>query len=195
MWLSLMRTASNRTHAVIRSATHANGVLLEGAQSGRGLAGVQDRGARTAHGVDERTCSGGDAAKALEEIQRHPLAREHGGGRGFDDGRGFARGDARSLDNGLIELVGDAKLGVDLAHDRQPGDHGRFAIDKGDMQHGVGRHHGGGGQVARADVLSQRAPHGVPDGVGGDVHGTHTPIEPEEAAARRATDTEDERLM
>src|SRR6187431_128753 len=60
--------------AVVRAAATANRVLLEGAQSRRGLASVEDRCAGAGDGVDVARGPGRDSRQAAEEVERRTLA-------------------------------------------------------------------------------------------------------------------------
>ena len=57
-------------------AADAHRVLLQDAQARRGLAGVQQAGVRALQGGGHLPRAGGDAAHALQEVQRHALAGE-----------------------------------------------------------------------------------------------------------------------
>ena len=61
--------------AVVAAAAAADGVLLKGAQPGRGLAGADDAGAVWRDSGDEVARGGGDAAEAAQEVERDALGR------------------------------------------------------------------------------------------------------------------------
>jgi len=73
-------------HPVVHRAALPGRVLLEGAQPGGRLAGVEDLGLGALDGLDEPRGEAGDAAQMLEEVERHPLAAEHGAGRAEEPG-------------------------------------------------------------------------------------------------------------
>ena len=69
--------AVGKIEAMILAAAATDGVLVEDAQAGRGLASIENTNARAGDGVDEFARDGGDAGHALEEIQNHALAGEN----------------------------------------------------------------------------------------------------------------------
>src|SRR6185436_1889075 len=93
--------------AVVAAAAGADGVLLERAKAGGGLAGADDAGVGAGDGVDDAAGGGGDAGEVTEEVQRDALASEDRAGRalpiceggaGVDDvavGRTRVEADAR----------------------------------------------------------------------------------------------------
>jgi hypothetical protein len=61
-------------HAVVGDAAGGRGALFERAQSGSGLARVEHAAVGSGHRVGILARQRGDAAEALEEIERHALA-------------------------------------------------------------------------------------------------------------------------
>src|SRR5262249_7947775 len=66
--------------------TAADGVLLERAEPGCGLAGVEDRRAGACDRIHVTPSQGRDAGKAAEHVQRQPLAAEESSPIAFDAG-------------------------------------------------------------------------------------------------------------
>ncbi len=61
---------------MVLSAAALHGQLVHAAQTGRGLARVEDDGARAGDGVHELTGQRGDAGHAPQEVERRPLGGE-----------------------------------------------------------------------------------------------------------------------
>src|SRR5436189_698829 len=105
---------------MVRAAAAAHRVLLERAQAGRGLARVEDRGARSLDGVDVATRQRCDAAQAREKIEGDALA-------GYDRARRTF--DARDETVCAIPLA-DERLGVHALVERS--EYGGRDRDSGD---------------------------------------------------------------
>ena len=77
--------------AVVEAAAAADGVLIEGAQAGDGLAGVEDFGLRLGgcDGADIFVGQRSDAGHALHQVKDDALGREDAGRIGSDDGDGL----------------------------------------------------------------------------------------------------------
>ena len=73
--------AVEKTEAVIDAAAGADGEAFEFAEPGGGFTGVEDDGFGSAYCIDEAAGEGGDAAEALEEVERGAFGGEQGAGR------------------------------------------------------------------------------------------------------------------
>ncbi len=126
-------------HPVVRAAAAPDRVLLELAQTGSGLASVEQRGARPFEFGD---ASGGqrcDAAEAAEDVQRRPLARENGSG-GTCDAGNLGGNMVHSL--AVLDLGRDRDRGIERGEhgpdDRQAADHSGFLDQKRGAGDGLG---------------------------------------------------------
>ena len=81
---------------VVEAAAAADGVFIQRAQAGDGLAGVEDLGLGFCGGdrADVFVGEGGDAGHALHQVEDDALGGEDAGGVGADDGDGLALLDA-----------------------------------------------------------------------------------------------------
>ena len=79
-----------QAHALVGAAAAAHGVLLQGPQPRRGLAGVQDHRAGALEGVGPATGVRGDAGEPAEQVQQGALAHQHGPGGAAQDGQHVA---------------------------------------------------------------------------------------------------------
>ncbi len=81
-----------QVEAVVEAAAAADGVFIERAQAGDGLAGVEDFGLRLhgGDGADVLVGERGDAGHALHQVEDDALGGEDAGGVGADDGDGLA---------------------------------------------------------------------------------------------------------
>ena len=97
--------------AVVRATAAANGVLLERAQPGRRLPGVEDRRAGAFDRVDEAASERGDSGEAAEEVERRALAGEDCT-RGACDPRDHGRASSETV------ALGSERLELDLRIER-----------------------------------------------------------------------------
>ncbi|HUF08230.1 MAG TPA: hypothetical protein VMO47_02840, partial [Rhodothermales bacterium] len=109
--------------AVVPSTPGGHGVLVEMAETGRGLAGVVDPGLRPPYGVDVSARRGGDARGALEEVQRGALAGEQRHDRRAGLGDDPAGLDRRPLLHEPVEPARIVELGKGDRREVEPGDH------------------------------------------------------------------------
>ena len=84
--MSLMSMPSPRCMRWLWPPPNAHGVLVQGAESGGGLAGVDDAGARALHSLDVFGGLGGYAAHALQDVEGQPLSPQDDVGRRGDCG-------------------------------------------------------------------------------------------------------------
>ena len=87
--------AVSQVHAVVVAAADAHGIFVQGAESGGGLAGVDNAGAGAIHSLDVFGGLGGYAAHPLQNVEGQPLSSQDDvGGRGdcCDDLAGSERG-------------------------------------------------------------------------------------------------------
>ena len=82
-----------QVEAVVVAAADPHRVLLQHAQPGRGLAGVDQPGGKPAQARDERRGRRRDAAQPLDEVQGRPLAGQQRARRPLDAGDDVARAD------------------------------------------------------------------------------------------------------
>ena len=82
---------------MVGDASGRGGGFFQRAQAGGGLAGIEDAAAGARHGVGELAGQRGDAAQALQEIERHALALEQQAGRAVDFGEDVAVGAAVAI--------------------------------------------------------------------------------------------------
>src|SRR3989344_4706307 len=80
---------------VVCPAAALHGVFLDLPPAGRGLARVEDPGARAADGRDKLRRERGDAGEPLEKVERNSLAREN------RSDRSLHRKDARPIAGAL----------------------------------------------------------------------------------------------
>ena len=100
---------------MVRAAAAANRVLLERAQPGRRLAGVEDRRAGARDRVDVAARERGDSGEAAEEIERRALAGEDRARGARDAARSAGRlRDAVAVGGERLEL----DVGSSVAEDR-----------------------------------------------------------------------------
>ncbi len=141
--------------AVVDAATQGDGVLVQGAEAGDGLAGVEDRGAGSLNLVDECAGARGDTAEALEEVEGGAFAGEGQAGVGFDVARDVAGLKLRAFRADVIEGFGVAELAVDLVNNRHSGEGERLAGGEGGAKARLLGDHGPAGEIAVADVFGQ----------------------------------------
>ena len=152
--------------AVVGAAAGADGEALEFAESGSGLAGVEDDGACSSHGVDEVTGQGGDAAETLEEIERGAFGGEKGAG-GAGGGEDEVTG---SEDVAVVFAEGNFDGGIDLAEDFSSdfgaGEDGVFLGDDAGRRMVVGGNEAFRRDIAGAEVFGEGAGDGFAGGWG-----------------------------
>ena len=149
--------------AMVPAAAAADGVLLERAEPGRGLARVEDGRPRPLGQLDEAAGEGGDTAEPADEVERDALAAEDRARGPLDQGE-YRRhvGHRRAL----LEFRPDVYRGVegveDGGADRNPADDARLLEQQLRAAVRIRRHERERGRVARADVLAQgRADHAL----------------------------------
>ena len=151
---------------VVGAAAGAHRLLLEVAQAGRGLAGVEDPRARALHRLDEARRERGDPGEAAEEVERHPLAREDRRRRAAQLGERTRLAPA-PVGGERLERERGVHAREDGLGDGQPGRHARRPLlDRGPRGSALGDHRGGG-QVAGPEVLLERQGDHVQHGAGG----------------------------
>ena len=131
-------------------------LLLEHPQARRRLARVEDGGARAVHRLDEARGESGDARQPGQEVERHALAAQDRGG-----GAGHLGHQAPLPPLALPSARVPAELRINATEDRlrypQPRDHaGRLLLDARPRPR-VRRDERLAGDVARPDVLGERA--------------------------------------
>ena len=160
--------------AMIRAATAADGVLLQHAEAGSGLAGIEDLGAGPGDGIDVAAGLGGDAGELLDEVEGAALGGEDGGGgtADFEDGVAFLQGGAVLIYCG--EDQGNVCLAEDLLGNGESGEDARFLGEDAGGGLDFRRDAGAGGDVGRAAVLAEGAGGGFADdgGIGRGDHKT-----------------------
>jgi hypothetical protein len=141
---------------VVLASARAHGLLLELAEPGRGLAGVEDA---RAGALDRAHVPGGerrDAREPAQEVQRHTLGREDRRGRPGDlsDGTLLTPLSLRAMRD-------EDELGIhvlkDTLRDAHARDHARLLLIDPRACLRPLRHHGARRQVALADILGERA--------------------------------------
>ena len=120
-----------QVEAVVDAAAAADGVLIQRAQAGDGLAGVEDFGLGFGggDGADEFVGEGGDAGHALHEVEDDALGGEDAGGVGADDGDGLALADADAVEDLGVGDDFEAAGGFHFSVEREEGGD---AADAGD---------------------------------------------------------------
>jgi len=143
--------------AMVDAAAAAHGIFLQGAQAGRGLAGIEDLRFRAGHGLDEEAGPGRHAGKLLEEIEGAPLGGQDRARRAANLQRRFAR-----LERGAVLRPGsqhqrDVLLAKDLFSHGQTGQDAGFLGENARRGLHLRLDAGQRGDVSRAAVLTQRA--------------------------------------
>ena len=156
--------AVEEPEAVVHRSAGEDRVLLEHAQPGRGLPGVEDVDAGPFDRLHEGAGHGGDPGEVLEEIERHALGGENGARGSLERGERRVERDRASIG----ARPRDLHLRIQLAE----GQHGDAAPGEDplaprlDVGPGAGRriNDGVGGRVPAPDVLRQsQAHHGQRD--------------------------------
>src|SRR3989338_8433635 len=175
-----------QAEAVVRAAADAHGVALEQAQAGSGLAGVAQLRFRSLQAGDVAAGEGGDAAQALQEVERGALAAQERAGVAPHLGQHAAAHELAFFDQGAEAQLRVEQLEQPLHH-RQARHHHHLLGEEsasGLDRRGHGRV---GGQVAGAQVFGQGALEDFGDfpnaplfaggeaGVGGRGHGCVSP--------------------
>jgi hypothetical protein len=86
------------------AATAADGVALEHAQAGRGLAGVEDTRLGALDRLDEGASGCGDAREALQEVQGDAFGGDDGCERALDFREVGAGGDALAICDECLDV-------------------------------------------------------------------------------------------
>ena len=148
-------------HAVVGTATDANGVLLQSAESRNRLAGIEHLGLAALQSFLERVGNRCHTGKLLDEVQERALARQKFVRRAIEFSNQVAL-----LHNVAIFLV-ERHLGICLEFlkhefdNRKAGEHAIFFCDEAGMLFLVCRDGPFAGHIARANVLGKReADHG-----------------------------------
>ena len=98
---------------MVVTAAAADGVPFEGAQAGRGLAGVGDACAGARDGVDVAAGEGGDAAHPLHEVEPGPLRGQHAAGGARDAREHRAGGEPVAVrSDGLAQTGADTVISL-----------------------------------------------------------------------------------
>jgi len=151
--------------SVRASAAAADGVFLEGAESGCGFACVVEAGGvggggcvvrsggrRLVHGVEKACGERGDACEACEEVEEGSLDLENGLEFAREGGECVAGGDGLAV--GEVCGEGDGSFGVEgsdeVGDDGEAGDVGGLPGDDAGGGGASGERGGGGGDVAVA---------------------------------------------
>ena len=131
-------------------------VLLDGAQAGRGLAGVEDLGLGA---VDSLHVLGGhrcDAAQVLQEVEPDTLRGHHAASRAEEPGDDLIRLDFLAVFGFGIELDALVHTLEHALRDAEAGDHAvLLANDLAPTRH-IHGNHGLGRDIASSDVLGER---------------------------------------
>ncbi len=145
---------------MVDATARTHGVLLQGAQAGHGLARAADARLVASHRLDESRGRGGNAAQVTQEVQRHPLGRQHAARRAGDDGDAVARFDAAAvgpldphLDRRIDQTEGQ-RSSIQAGHDTG------LARHQGRLGPRRGGHDRVGGEIAgTAEILQERGTH------------------------------------
>ena len=158
-WLSLIRAASTEPHPVVDAAAAPHGVLLQLAQSRRGLPGVTHGAPGPGQRVRPRPRRGGDSRQVGKEVQHGPLGAQQFAERAPDPQHASAPGDPVTV--GAPRLGGfrrDAGRVQDRESDREARQHAWFPGHDGGDRLGTRCGRRGRGDVgAVAEVLRQGA--------------------------------------
>ncbi len=143
--------------AVIDPAPNAHRILLQQAQSGRGLARVGDSCPCALHGVHESACEGGDTRQVLEEVQRGALAHQNRA-RGTPQAQNARAGrEPRAVRKRFGKLNGGVQSLEHAPSDFHTAEDTLRLRQNRALGLRVGRDERDGRPIARADVLLQRA--------------------------------------
>src|SRR5208337_1519164 len=154
-----------KIEAVILSATAADGILVDHAQAGSSLAGIEDARFRAGDRFHELAGQSGDAAHALQKIQDDALTRENHAPIVANHGDGLTFVKTHAIENfgmgGDFVVRSDSAIegGVDIEDAGNYTDAGENAIFLGeDGGRGalIGIDAGVAGGVARGPVFEQR---------------------------------------
>ena len=143
-------------HAMVAPAAGGHRALLERAQTGGRLAGVEDHGTATADRVDVTRREGRHPGKVGEQVERSALAGEQAPGRAADQrDLGGDRVAPLALDHQPVERVG-ARLSKDLLGDVEAEHHTGLLLNQVGAGTGRGRDRRLRGHVTGAEVLGER---------------------------------------
>ena len=109
---------------MVGDAARGGGRLLQGAEAGGGLAGVEDAAVRAGDGVGELAGERRDAAQALEKVEGDALAGKQQAGGAADFG------DDVAVDAGVAILLVKGEVGVELGEHFRAGEDQGLARDK-----------------------------------------------------------------
>jgi hypothetical protein len=145
---------------VVGSAARGDRSLLERPHARRRLARVEDRRAAAGDRSDVTRGERRDPREVAEEVERGALGSEHLP-RGALGQRDVGRGGAPLPLRGQTLEGSGADLPEGLLGDGVPEHDPLLLLDDPAARPRVGRHDRVGGQVARADVLGEGAPHEI----------------------------------
>ena len=155
---------------MIFSAAAGHGVFLEAPPARRGLARVENFGARSFYQIGKLRGGGGDAGKALNKIQRDAFGAQE---------RAAGTGNFQERRTGLHALAVAGKfLDLDFGRQLAKGEFSERQTGNGERLTGVHerdglRIHGDSGKrghVATAEVFGERGADGAADFCGGKFH-------------------------
>src|SRR6266581_2322113 len=157
-------SVSHSTSILVRTGTPARarfaqlrGVLLQRAQARSRLARVDQQRARARDALGVLRGERGDACEVLEKIQGGALGREQAASRAFHPSHRGAGPDALAVLHPQLDAAVRHAAAENLRRDIDPGDDDVLARVERELRARVGRDHQLRGQVAKADVLGERA--------------------------------------
>ena len=165
--------------AVILPSAAADGVFVDHAQAGRGLASIENAGLGAGNCVDKFAGQSGDAAHPLQKIEHHSFARQDHASVVLDDGDGLAFVQTHAIENFVVgsDLVvrgdGSVERGVDVEDAADAADASENAILLGEERGGgalTGIDAGVTGGIAGGPVFEQRVLDNCRDASAVEVH-------------------------
>ena len=148
--------AIRQPEAVVVPPTVTHRRLLQRAQPRRRLSGVHDARLRFAHGVDVARGQGGHTGETLQQVQRDPLPGEQAPRRSLDRGNRSHRRDRVTIRDEGSEDNRRIDAAKDFARHLESGDDPRRLGQQPPPRLPPGRNGQRRGDIAPADVLSQR---------------------------------------
>ncbi len=135
---------------MVGDAAGGGGALFEDAHAGRGFARIEDAATRAGYGIGKLAGERGDAAEALQEVERYAFALKQAAGVAIDRGDGFAGAAEIAIALQQRDAI------EDFTEHFGSGEDERLARDECAARAAVFGNAGAGGDVARADVFLER---------------------------------------
>lgn len=156
-----------QAETVVGDTAGRGGLLFEQAETGSGLAGIEDADAGAFDSADIAGGEGGDAGEALEEVEGDAFAGEERARGTFDVGDGVAGGEMVAIVGSEFEEADAAAEVIDDRQDDGAGENEVLAGEEGTGGLGVSGDAGVGGDIARTDVFVEGAGDSFaePDGI------------------------------